>query len=717
MKKKLICAILSLSVLTTITGYPVKAEDVASEEESIVQPYEHQHRDIGEPVYRDAADAFAGGDGSENSPYEISSAEELQYLAELLSDAENRSTEYRTKNYILTADISLNDISDYENWSTKRPEYDWKSIGAEATFTGVFDGNGHTISGLYQSKDLEEDNTDDSTDYYGLFADTYRATIKNLNLTNVYIEISGDSSRTGGIAGNAAKTQILDCTVNGTVIGYDGYYGGITGDASGTISGCEFDGTVKAVKDLKNGQRGQAYLGGITGNFSSAVSAVADDKDENAEDFAGIVNCVNKGNIEAEKGSASAHALGGIAGSNSARIADCVNEGTVEAKVNEEDSEGTSLSVGGITGDFSVVVMGESGILSNCTNNGNVISDNASTGGITGFVYLSDPRYTVTIENCKNAGKVFSTNHYYAGIAADAAIKTDSTLTVSGCTNEVDFTEGKGTGIVHRLVMQKGNVVLSDCVNHGKITSSGQNAAGILCYTANMGDDWNLEIENCENTADISSKVDAGGIVCFTAYYNTEEKANTSFAIRNCKNSGNLSSPTTNGYMGGILAVDGFMLTKTEIDGCENSGTISFTKPWIMGEADLKTENDEGKKEDASLFSLSVMGGGIVGRIGEAVLLSVDADNPTESEINKKDALVMISNCTNTGSLSYEEPQKGDGVTEEEFQKAKAKYWKPSMGGILGDCSCTNGYSVNFENCTYSTERGVGNVELPDIES
>ena len=73
-------------------------------------------------------------------------------MAELLSDPENRSTEYRTQNYILTADISLNDASDYENWGTERPEYDWRSIGAEATFTGVFDGNGHTISGLYQNK-------------------------------------------------------------------------------------------------------------------------------------------------------------------------------------------------------------------------------------------------------------------------------------------------------------------------------------------------------------------------------------------------------------------------------------------------------------------------------------------------------------------------------------------------------------------------------------
>ena len=134
-----------------------------------------------------------------------------------------------------------------------------------------------------------------------------------------------------------------------------------------------------------------------------------------------------------------------------------------------------------------------------------------------------------------------------------------------------------------------------------------------------------------------------------------------------------------------------------------------------MGESDLKTENEEGKKDDAKLFTLSVMGGGMVGRIGEALLLSVDADHPAGTEINKEDALVLIKNCTNTGEFSYEEPQKGDGVTEEEFQKAKEAYWKASMGGMLGDCSCTNDYSVNFENCEYNTERGIGNTDLPDV--
>lgn len=81
--------------------------------------------------------------------------------------------------------------------------------------------------------------------------------------------------------------------------------------------------------------------------------------------------------------------------------------------------------------------------------------------GIVGTVDLSDPRYAVTIENCKNTGKVFSANHYYAGIAADIGVKADNTLTIAGCTNETDFTEGEGAGIVYELVMQKGNMLLS----------------------------------------------------------------------------------------------------------------------------------------------------------------------------------------------------------------------------------------------------------------
>ena len=50
------------------------------------------------------------------------------------------------------------------------------------------------------------------------------------------------------------------------------------------------------------------------------------------------------------------------------------------------------------------------------------------------------------------------------------------------------------------------------------------------------------------------------------------------------------------------------------------------------------------------------------------------------------------------------------GATAVSYTHLAETYWKASMGGILGDCSCTNGYSVNFENCTYNTERGIGNI-------
>ena len=101
MKKRVLYLLLGISILGSMTGCStaVKEKAAVSTEESVesILPdsYEKQHREVREPVYRTAATSFAGGDGSESSPYEISSAEELQYLSDLLSDEENRSSDYR----------------------------------------------------------------------------------------------------------------------------------------------------------------------------------------------------------------------------------------------------------------------------------------------------------------------------------------------------------------------------------------------------------------------------------------------------------------------------------------------------------------------------------------------------------------------------------------------------------------------------------------------
>lgn len=73
------------------------------------------------------AEAFAGGDGSKESPYEISDAEELYRMASIINGYELGADK---SYYVLTADIVINDVTNYENWETEAPQYGWEPIGA-----------------------------------------------------------------------------------------------------------------------------------------------------------------------------------------------------------------------------------------------------------------------------------------------------------------------------------------------------------------------------------------------------------------------------------------------------------------------------------------------------------------------------------------------------------------------------------------------------------
>ena len=87
---------------------------------------------------------------------------------------------------MLDNDIYLNDISDFDNWLTQIPQYQWKPInGRFGGFQGSFDGQGHSIYGMYIYKsDIESDSI-----YTGLFAKTKDAEIKNLNILENYLLI------------------------------------------------------------------------------------------------------------------------------------------------------------------------------------------------------------------------------------------------------------------------------------------------------------------------------------------------------------------------------------------------------------------------------------------------------------------------------------------------------------------------------------------------
>ena len=142
------------------------------------------------------AESYNGGNGTPGNPYQIATAEQLALLAQQTNDGTGGDAYY-----ILTNDIILND-GDLLLWTP---------IGNIGAFMGVFDGNNHIISGLYES----------GNKISGLFAMTENATIKNVSLDNatvleyeqeyVYLAIGGI------LIGKAKNTNVLNCSVNGLI--------------------------------------------------------------------------------------------------------------------------------------------------------------------------------------------------------------------------------------------------------------------------------------------------------------------------------------------------------------------------------------------------------------------------------------------------------------------------------------------------------------------
>ncbi len=179
------------------------------------------------------------------SYYEIDNAAHLAYVAK-------NGGKWLGENYILTNDIVLNDVElicDVLGNLKIDPSglNVWQPIDG---FTGAFNGNGHSISGLYVKCDKSA----------GLFANV-TGKVSNLVLKNIYVE--GDQN-VGGIAGYA--TDIVGCSVYGSVVGA-GNVGGIAGD----VSGADYVGGIVAYSDDCNVVKSY-NVGNVTG--SSHVGAV-----------------------------------------------------------------------------------------------------------------------------------------------------------------------------------------------------------------------------------------------------------------------------------------------------------------------------------------------------------------------------------------------------------------------------------------------------------
>ena len=218
----------------------------------------------------------------------------------------------RSINCTLTADIDLTGK-------------DWTPVGTsfQNSYTGTFDGGGHTIKGLTITTNDE---------LVGLFGFLNRAsTVKNVVMEGVQITNNHGSGHAGGVVGDSRGT-IENCSVSGSVSGTL-YVGGVVGDQwGGTITGCSSSATVKGtrcaggVAGMTNSRATMAACY-ATGNVTLEIDPIKKISGGGLVGFNGgaslIFACYATGNVTSTGSGAGKVYIGGLVGENNTTVTAC----------------------------------------------------------------------------------------------------------------------------------------------------------------------------------------------------------------------------------------------------------------------------------------------------------------------------------------------------------------------------------------------------------
>ena len=359
------------------------------------------HSVLGRPVLNENRE---GGLGSPESPYEISTADELENFRDLVNKGIEKSAHAKLMN-----NIDLSSVCGESN--------SWIPIGTseENAYTGTFNGNGNTIENLYIK------NT--TNDYYqGLFGCLDQGgTVQDLTVSG---SVKGSGWYVGGIVGyNGTGATVSNCYNTGQVNG-GGYVGGVVGENSGSVINCTNTntGTVTGTDD---------HVGGVVGSNNNGS----------------VENCYNTGNISGgnQVGGVVGQNSGGVVGQNSGSVTNCYNIGDVSGKISVGGVVGyndgasvtncyntDSVTVTGSGGRVGGVVGDNRGTVENCYNTGTV-SGSDHVGGVVGW-NSSDANVT----NCYNTGKV--SGRYIGGVVGS------NSGTVENCYNTDSVSDGTTSG-------------------------------------------------------------------------------------------------------------------------------------------------------------------------------------------------------------------------------------------------------------------------------
>ncbi len=229
----------------------------------------------------ETATEYAGGDGTQEKPYRIKTAEQLRLMVTNGGKMTDGTPEYFT----LMNDIYINEPAVYEKWQYNAPHLNWygEELNANA-FAGIVDGAGHTIYGLYS-------NTDDENGIAGLIQIAEPCMqIKNLHIRKSYISGAVAGAFVGEvIAENEAETVIYGCSTDATVDG--SYIGGMFGDVNSDliVENCYFTGNLIGENIISKGaifgKFSTKYNHFIENFYSKDYNILITDSNENTVDM------------------------------------------------------------------------------------------------------------------------------------------------------------------------------------------------------------------------------------------------------------------------------------------------------------------------------------------------------------------------------------------------------------------------------------------------
>ena len=541
-----------------------------------------------------------------NGVYQIANAGQLYWFAAYVNtyDYDNATYPNVAANAVLTADITVNegDVAGYDGTKAEGWRV-WTPIAPNrATYAGKFDGQGHTISGLY----FNNEDIDDGK-YVGLFGHMENGgEIQNVGLKNSYFR---GRNYIGGICGSNYKTGTIrncysEANVTGVVVGAD--IGGVVGENNGTVENCYNTGNVVGNKwvggvcGYNDGTNNNCYnTGKVTG--TSYVGDVCGQNDKGT-----LTNCYYLADSETNNNdgtfgkTAEQFASGEVAyllnGSESTDVAFCQNLD------NGEPTDATPVldSTHGTVYQFT-----------NCnhadtyTNNKDAKSGDHSWDD-NGFCRYNDSHYAEPeqvngVYQIENAGQLYwfaafvntEENGTYPNTSANAVLtkdivvnenvlNEDGTLNTSGTFREwipigdyISRYAGKFNGQNHTVsglyYDDSGYAGLFSMMNDGTILNVGvvdsylksSSVSGAICA-------WNNgTIENCYNSGRIYGKEDCGGISGFNGGI-----------IKNCYNTGTLEGGM-DGTLNGVGGICGY--NDETIENCHSVGKIENAVGYIGG--------------------------------------------------------------------------------------------------------------------------------------